>query len=485
MAANRDLRLQLDERLQGALRGLLAQYGLAAVQVDTLVLRHDKYDANREKVGSLWLAADERHVELEHSRHLDELYDAAEWQKIRRGELESRARHRRAELALEDAEQAHALRSREIELYSRVVDSDSRKQAIERGAGDVLAELEHDLARKGVQRADEVAQWAHLRELARIRMRTELEVAQQDAQQARQLAQQRFSHQLLQQQIRNKVEQALAIEDASRQRAELARLRGAQDLAERRARELDEEEHLARRQALELANAARRREAERVLEWEEETARQKLEEMRRGGAQADAIAQHEKLLRTIEAEALHSRATQQVELDGEERRHALRRQEQEAQWQQELRRLAHASSERAAQHAQAIELARIEIARAESLGAMGDMAKLALAPAANATALADYMKTQVHATMRADQLAALSGVVSSAHGVAPLEAAGMARELLREERALRDAQADTERRHQLDLLAAGRGLPGRRCNQGHAARDGDVFCAACGAALGA
>jgi hypothetical protein len=95
------------------------------------------------------------------------------------------------------------------------------------------------------------------------------------------------------------------------------------------------------------------------------------------------------------------------------------------------------------------------------------------------------MKTQVHATMRADQLAALSGVVSSAHGITPLEAAGMARELLREERALRDAQADTERRHQLDLLAAGRRLPGRRCNQGHAAREGDVFCAACGAALGA
>ena len=44
-------------------------------------------------------------------------------------------------------------------------------------------------------------------------------------------------------------------------------------------------------------------------------------------------------------------------------------------------------------------------------------------------ALADYMKTQVHATMRAEQLASLSGVVSAAHGMAPLDAAGMAREL--------------------------------------------------------
>ena len=67
--------------------------------------------------------------------------------------------------------------------------------------------------------------------------------------------------------------------------------------------------------------------------------------------------------------------------------------------------------------APAAELARIEIARAESLGAMSDTAKLALASAPNAAALADYLKTQVHAGMSADQLAALSGVVAAAHGL--------------------------------------------------------------------
>jgi hypothetical protein len=484
MAANRELRLQLDERLQGALGLLLAQYGLGAVQVDTLALRHDKYDANRARVGSLWLAADERRAELEHARQLDELYDAGEWQKIRRAEQDGRARRRRAELALDDAEQAQQLRSREIELYRQVAESDSRKQAIERGAGDVLAQLEHELARKAGRRAGELAEWNHVRELARIRMRTELEVAQQDALQARQLARQRFSHQLLQQQIRNKIEQAKTIEDASCQRAELIRLRAAEELAQRRARELDEEEHLARRESLELANAARRREAERVQDWQEEAARQKLEAMRRGGEQAQSLAQHEKLLRTIQAEAMHARATGQVELDAEERRLALRRQEHESQWQQELRRLAHERAARADQYAHAIELARAEIARAESIGAMGDTAKLAVAPAANAAVLADYMMAQVHAGMRADQLAALSGVVSAAHGVAPTGAAGVAPELPREERTQRDDQADRAHRPQLDLLAAD-GQAARPCKQGHAARAGDVYCAACGAALGA
>jgi hypothetical protein len=460
MAASAELRAQLDQHLQGALKLLLAQYGLAAVRVDTLQLRHDKYDANRAMVGSLWLAADERHAQIEHARHLDELYDAEEWQKLRRAELEARQRHRRAEMGVDEAEQAHQVRAREIELYARVAESESRKQAIDSGAAEVVAELEHQLARQGARRGGEADAWSHTRALARIRMRTELEVAQQDALQARQLAQQRFSHQLLQQQIRNKIEQALAIEDAVRQRAELAKLRNAEALAERRTRELDEEDHAARRQALALANAGRRREAERVLEWEEEVAQRKRRELlrhdsidaeeaqqqvvalRRGSETADALARHEKLLRTIDADARHSRATQEVDLDAEERRHALRRAEQEAQWQQELRRIEQERAARAAAHAHALELARMEITRAQSFGQLDDTAKLALAPAANAAVLGDVMKTRVHATMRADQLAALAGMQL---GAAP-------------------------------LLAP-------RCNQGHTARAGDVFCAACGAAL--
>lgn len=528
MAGNRDLRAQLDERLQGALKLLLAQYGLAVVRVDTLALRHDKFDANRERIASLWLAADERHVEVEHARHLDDLYNAEEWQRIRREEQESRLRQRRtelqhdetiarAELGLHSAERAHAVRAREIDLYARIVESKSRRQAIERGAGDVLAELEHELAKKGGARAGEAAEWEHLRALARIRMRTELEVAQHDAAQARQLAQQRFSHQLLLQQIRNKIEQATHIEDATRQRAELARLREREQAAARREREIEDEEHDARRRSLALANAARRREAERVLEWEEEQdqnrkrellradsllaeeARQKLEEMRRGGARLEAIAQHEKLLRTIEADAQHQRKQQEVQLDADARRQALRREEQEALWQHELRRLGHERAEKAAQHAHALDLVRLEIARAESLAAMDDSAKLALAAAPNAAALADVMKTRIHATMGADQLAALAGVAAAANGIPAVDAARMAQEAVRQEREQRDAQLEQDRRNQRELLALqndvnkaalaaqaqlGAALAGGgRCAHGPAERGAGERCATCGAAL--
>jgi hypothetical protein len=530
MAKNSDLRAQLDERLQGALKLRLAQYGLAVVQVDTLALRHDKFDANRDRIGSLYLVADERHVQLEHAKQLDQLYDDEQWQRIWREEQEGRLRHRRqelrqdesiekAELTLHNAERLQAIRAREIEMYGRIVDSRNRKHALERGAGEIVTELEHELAKKGAAREDESTQWAHLRELAGLHMRTELEIAQQSATEARQMAQQRFSHQLLQQQIQNKIAQALGIEDEARKRAELAQLHQKQHAANVRELEIDNEQHKARWQALALTNAAHKREAERIAEWEDQLAlerqrellrgdavkveevTQKIEAMRRTGAQAEAIAQYEKLLRTIDADGVHARQAQQIELDAEQQRHALRQQEHEAQWQQELRRMDHVREEKYALLAHEAELARIEIARADSIGAMSDSAKVALAAGPNAAMLADVMKTQVHAGMTPDQLAALAGVVGATNGVSAGEAARQVQQQLEREQARRDAEVDKDRRHQLDLLnlqndvnktalssqadmrvAVAQAAP-RACPNGHRASPNDKFCAECGAPM--
>jgi hypothetical protein len=494
MAGRQQLRLELDQHLQGGLALLLSGYGLAVVRVDTIALRHDKFDANRQRIGTLWLAVDEQRVRIEHAKQLDELYGEEEWNRVRREEQESRLRHRRAELrqdeslehaglSLKNAERAQAIRARQIELYGRIVESRTRKQAIERGAVDAVAALEHALAGKRGARQDEAAQWQQLRELAGIRMRTELEVAQQDAAQARTVARQRFSHQLLQQQIRNKIEQARGIEDASRQRAELARLHEAEQAAALRAREIDDEEHAARLKLLQLENEAHRREAERVLEWQDaqaagrlsldaEQVRQQLETLRRGGAQQDALAQHEKLLRTIEADAVAARNEREGERE---------------------------------QRAHELDLARAEIERAAALGALDDSAKVALVAPANAALLADVMKTRVHAGMSAEQLTALAGVV----GAANTDAWRLAQEQVERERARRDAQEERERRHQLELLGLqndvnktalatqaqlGAGLAGslagalagaaKACVHADA-HQGDRFCGACGATLSA
>jgi hypothetical protein len=535
MAQGRALRAEFDERLQGGLRMLLADYGLGVVQVDTLALRHDKFDANRARIGTLWLAADERRVKMEHARQLEELYDENEWHRITREEQAARLRLRRlelrqndtlerAELTLANAERAQALRARELDLYARVAESRSRREAVERGAGEILAELEHDLTQKRGQRAGEQAEWAHLQALARIRMRAALEVAQQETLQARTLARQRFSQQLLTQQIRNKVEQAREIEDAARQRAELARLRAAEEAAASRARALDDEEHKAQFALVVLANTARRRALERAEEWvelqgqarvreqlrgedlEAEGVQQRIDALRRAGGQQEAIAQHEKLLRTIEAEHRQARAAKEVELLGEERRHQQRRAEQEANWQHELRRMGAERAERAAQLAHALDLARMEIARAESLGQLDDTTKLAVAAAPNAAVLADYLKTRVHATMDADQLAALAGVVAAGGAVGALgmfDAARLAQEALERERVRRELEVDKDRRHQLDLLrlqndvnkaalgaqaqvaaaVATAAHADRACAHGHPVRNEDRFCGACGAPL--
>jgi len=482
MAAGGALREELDERLQGGLKLLLADYGLAVTSVQTVELRHDKYDANRARVGSMWLAADEQHVQLAHKRHLDELYTAEEWQGIKRSEEEARLRIRRAELrqddaiaraemSLQGADRAHGVRARQIELYGRILEATSREQAMAQGAGNVLAELQHEAAQKGAQRADEAAQWQHLRALAGVHMRAEVASAQQEAQHARQSAQQRFSQQLLQQQIRHKIDQARLIEDATRQREELIRLRESEAEAARRMRDIDEAEYQARYQALKLANDARLREAGRTQEWEDEQARQRIEGARRGAGKLAAEAQQDKLQRTIELEALQARSLQDVTLHADERRAGL------------------GEAARAGERAHEIALARLALERTAALGAMDDTAKLALADAANAVVLADYLKTRVHADMDAGQLTALAGVAGA--GKVDLDEAA---QMVRDEQARREHEVDKDRRHQLDLLTlqndvnkaalhAQAGVAGaRQCVHGHALQRDDRVCGACGGA---
>ena len=132
-------------------------------------------------------------------------------------------------------------------------------------------------------------------------------------------------------------------------------------------------------------------------------------------------------MRTIEAD----RAARGVDAD-------LRAAEREAEWQQELRRAAAQNSH--------------EIARFETMNAVDDSAKLALAPHANAALLAEVMKTRVHAGMSAEQLGALAQVAGAGQ-LTPLEAQGLAQQQLEAERARRELEVDKDRRHQLDLLA--------------------------------
>ena len=566
MAGNADLRAQLDERLQSALKQRLASYGLAVERVETAALRHDKFDHNRARIGTLWLVADERHVQLEHVKQLDQIYDEEEWQAIwreeqkmrsdfRRAELRQDASVGKAELTLKESERIQALRAREVELYSQVMEAKTRKVAIDKGAGTVLADLDHELAQKKSGRAGEQADWEHVRHLAQIKMRTELEVLQQSAAEQRQLAQQRLGHQLRQQAIENQIAQALQIEDESHRRNELAALRQREKDEKARELQLESEAHNARIQGMTVAVAARRREAERVQEWEDQLAlarqrellrgdavkdaanavevaeiSQKIEDLRRTGEQADAIAQYEKLLRTIEADGIHARQNQslgkQAALDQlalDEQRQILRQREREAEWQHELKKLEHEREEKFARwkgdYDVLLSQQSHEISRIEAIGRLSDIGMVATANDSNAQAVAQIMRMQIQGGMTPEQIQSLAQVVAAEQGVSPVEAARLAYERVVEERAHRDTELDKDRRHQLDLLNvqnaasasalttqsqlgigvaggitgnahgawAEAGLPpARRCPNGHAQRAGhpeDRFCPQCGAGL--
>ncbi|KQQ40245.1 hypothetical protein ASF61_05555 [Duganella sp. Leaf126] len=566
MAGNPDLRAQLDERLHSALKQRLAAYGLTVERTETAALRHDKFDHNRDRVGTLWLVADERQAQLDHVRQLDQIYDAEEWQAIRREEHKLRSDFRRAELrqdasvgkaelTLRESERVQALRAREVELYSQVMEANTRKVAIDKGAGTVLADLEHELAQKKMVRAGEQADWEHVRHLAQLKMRTELEVLQQTAAEQRQLAQQRLGHQLRQQAIDNQIAQALQIEDEAHRRNELAALRQREKDEKARELQLEQEAHDARIHGMTVAAAARQREAERVQEWEDQLAlarqrellrgdavrdaanavevaeiSQKIAHLRRSGEEADAIAQYEKLLRTIEADGVHARQNQalgkQAALDQlaiEEQRQILRQREREAEWQQELKKLDIEREEKYARWKGDYDVLLAqqghEISRIEAIGRLSDIGMAATANESNAQAVAQIMRMQIQGGMTAEQIQSLASVVAAEQGVTPADAARLAHERVAEERRHRDTELDKDRRHQLDLLdvqnvananalttqiQAGMNRtgavtghthgawdqagmpPARRCPNGHPQRAGhpeDKFCPQCGAGL--
>ena len=571
MDANADLRPELNERLQSALTQRLAPSGLAVARVETLSLRHDKRESNGDAaIGTLWLgglpAQALEQQGLERMQRLDQLYDEEEWQRIRREEMATRHAHKRAELQQEagvakaelghqEAERLQALRGRQIDLYGRILEAKSRRQALDHGAALALGELEQELAKKGAQQADEAANWEHVRALAAIKMRSELELSQLHGREQVQLAQQRFTHQVHLQAIAQQIESALLIDDEAGRRAQLARLRQAEMAAAQREAQLEAEQHKAAWQGLMLANAARKREAERVQEWEDQMqlARQrellraeahkdeaaqvqaadiaeKVAALRRSGAREDAVAQQEKLLRTIEADGVHARQLQQqaqlAQLDAlaiEEQRQQLRQLEQEAQWQRDLLAMAQQrESDYArwkgeyeallAQQAHAAELARIDIERIEKIGSLSDTGKVAMAQGPNAAVLAQVLKTQLQAGMSAEQIHALAALAAAENSIAPLDALRMAQDSVAQERNYLEGQAERERRGQLELInlqnaAHAHGLTTQaqvgvavaqalqpmsggaaaaRCKNGHALRAGhpeDKFCAACGVAL--
>jgi hypothetical protein len=180
---NRALRERLTHRLDG--------YGLAFDQVDTLSLRHDRMGENAVVKDSLWVELDEARQQAEHKKALNEIYSQSELDAIAASEVAARQRYRRGEMRQDEAEQAHVLRLRELDLYEKVAAADTRKQVIHGRASDQVATLEAQLAERKMQREHNTGKleanlqlesdnWQHLREQASIKCEEERRSLQRD-----------------------------------------------------------------------------------------------------------------------------------------------------------------------------------------------------------------------------------------------------------------------------------------------------------------
>ncbi|MFZ6654800.1 hypothetical protein [Undibacterium sp. TJN19] len=537
---NLHLRQQLDERLLSTLNPAIAAYGFIATQAVTRDVRHEKLTGDREKLSenieTLHLVIDGQRAQLEHSKRLDAIYTNSEWQKIAKQEEQIRLRYKREEMRqqfgkdlgwlymqgqLENAkkrlsraklrqdenERLQTLRARELELYGRVVDATTRKQALERGAGDTVKELEHSLKQKSEGRQNEADQWLHVRTMARIKMRSESEVTQLQGKETAQLMQQKMQHQLQKFQLEHETAQAQLIDDQEQQRVQTELLRHKQNQLARREQELEDEEQKSRLILISIDAEARAREFQRLQAWEEELQQQrkralhrddsisdrdaqlkvsqfqqKINDITRSDSQADAMAQHEKLLNTLKAQALFEQQNQQqrqqamlADMETETARHKLQQDDDERRWQKELRqadaeradkfaRLNLEREQRQAELAHDALLARIAIERMTAISNFSETAKIATADAPNALALAEILKIQAQAGLSAEQILAMQAgmsphaaqamhaIATARQGLSWEQAISMLQDRISEEREQRNIEQ--ERRHQIDLSMA-------------------------------
>ena len=535
MQDNPDLRHQLDERLHARLNLTISQYGLVATQSTTLAVWHDKISAEREKlgekIGTLWLVIDAKRALLDQGKRLNNLYDEKEQQKIAHEEEQIRQRYRRedmrqkfgkdlgwlylhgehesakkrlshAKLKQDEADRLQAIRARELELYGRIIEAGTQKEAIDRGAGEAIKALEHTLKEKFELRQNAADQWLHIRTLARIKMRTESEIIQLEGKQSAQLLQQQVSHQLQQIQLQHQIAQAHLLDEEAHTRAQTELRKKEQEDLIRHEQELAEEEQKNRLMSVSIETEAKAREFQRMQAWEEELHAQKartmqqqdsikesdtelqiakirenISEVKRVGNNADTRAQHEKLLRTLEVQAIFEKQTQQhrhqTELDhGTAERMKLKslQDDDQCRWQRELEKfdVEHTQElSRLRSHQEhEVALARIAIERISLIANLSETGKIATVDAPNAVALADILKLQTQSGMSAEQILAtqaglsshaaqaMSAMASTQQGMTSEQAIIMLQERLREDREHSERQAESERRHQIDLIVA-------------------------------
>lgn len=471
------LAAQLETEIRLALQAKFEEMGLQLNALQIIELRHDKLSEAREELGeklaSYYLIADEKRAKNEHRKTLDTLYSEAEWQQIARDEERVRLRYRheemrqqlgndlswlylrgehenakkrlsRAKLRQDEAERLHAIQLRELELYARIAEASTRKEAVERGAASTIAELEHQLRAKKEQQQNENDEWLHIRTLARIKMRSESELAQMHSKEAAQLLQQKIAHQLQSQRLAHEIELNQRNAQGLRQEEQAAWLHDQERKQQLREQALEEEAHQTRLLSLSLETEVRAREFKRLQDWEDQLAQQRRHQHQHQTAREQALADQEHAL---------VMARMQHEIKELEHRYAvLENQTQHDKLQRTL-----ALEAQFAEQEQARALLKME-----RLAALDEHSQIVFSDKDNAELLAELAKLKTMSSMSPEQIlatqasasahAAVAEVKRQTHGLSWEDTVRMLHERVEEERAQREAEQ--LRRHEIDLQNA-------------------------------
>lgn len=287
MSTRPGLRQALADDIRRGLQHRFNDYGLAFDAVDTLTIRHDRFDANRNLMGSLWLDYDEAKKKAEHQKSLDELYEQAEWARIKKREEDLRRRYRNAELTQEEAEFGHVIRLRELALFEKITQANTREEAIHLGARDEVETLEHDYQAKRQQREKSVLReqwqeedlqtgWQRTREIAGIRHAAEVKAENLRRDEADTIERKHIENKLEKIRIEGDIERARLIEDEQERKRQLAAHGDLLLKAGLREQGLLDARHRLAIDEVEISQETKKRETARIHAWEDKVLEEKL-----------------------------------------------------------------------------------------------------------------------------------------------------------------------------------------------------------------
>ena len=343
LAANPDLKNALNTHLNNELGALLADLGLELVEPSLITLHHEKLDAQNHLQGELWLLRREQGLQQQHASKLNELYDAAEREQLHVREMELQRKQRAGELDQQDADLAHAMRLRELDQYAKVLEATTSEQAARMGAGDVVAQLEHEYAAKLRQREqqtlgdkfkadDEQAQWRYLQDVVRIRQQAALKLEATRLDQLNLLQREQMKNELRRIAAEADIEHAKLLSDAGEREA-LLKI-GVETAAKARVRteQLKEAEQAAAVDNIALAAELKRVETGRLQRLEDAYAQQNIDHITletdkaRSDSKLDAVS---RLVQIDHQDELNKLEREDKRLDNELNRKIRERQQQQ------------------------------------------------------------------------------------------------------------------------------------------------------------